>query len=99
MTRKYNFCAGPAALPEAVLKQAQQELLDWQSAGCSIMEMSHRSPEFVAVAENPAKDDVPEPGEMRAQDTEARGRPGRQPGMPRRRPFRSGSDVMGKRLR
>ncbi len=51
MTRKYNFSAGPSALPQAVLEQAQQELLDWRGHGLSIMEMSHRSPEFVSVAE------------------------------------------------
>ena len=41
--RAYNFCAGPAALPTAVLEKAQQELLNWQGKGLSIMEMSHRS--------------------------------------------------------
>lgn len=51
MTRAHNFCAGPAALPVAVLQRAQAELLDWQGAGASIMELSHRSPEFVGVAE------------------------------------------------
>lgn len=51
MTRKYNFCAGPAALPEAVLEKARDEMLDWHGAGLSIMEMSHRSPEVVSVAE------------------------------------------------
>lgn len=50
MARAYNFCAGPAALPEEVLKQAQADLLDWQGKGLSIMEMSHRSDEFVGVA-------------------------------------------------
>ena len=49
--RAYNFCAGPAALPTAVLEKAQQELLDWQGKGLSIMEMSHRSADYVAVAE------------------------------------------------
>ncbi|MFT4019890.1 MAG: 3-phosphoserine/phosphohydroxythreonine transaminase [Acinetobacter sp.] len=49
--RAYNFCAGPAALPTAVLEKAQQELLDWQGKGVSIMEMSHRSKDYVAVAE------------------------------------------------
>ncbi len=49
MTRKYNFCAGPAALPEPVLAQARDEMLDWQGAGLSLMEMSHRSPEVVGV--------------------------------------------------
>jgi len=51
MTRKYNFCAGPAALPESVLEQARDELLDWRQAGLSIMEMSHRSKEVVGVAQ------------------------------------------------
>ncbi|MFC6632057.1 3-phosphoserine/phosphohydroxythreonine transaminase [Microbulbifer taiwanensis] len=54
--RKFNFCAGPAALPEAVLLQAQQELLDWGGRGCSVMEVSHRSPEFVEVAERAEQD-------------------------------------------
>ncbi len=56
MSRKYNFCAGPAALPEAVLQQAQQEILDWHGVGMSIMEMSHRSDEFVAVASEAERD-------------------------------------------
>jgi len=51
MTRCHNFCAGPAALPEPVLQQARDEMLDWHGAGLSIMEMSHRSPEVVGVAE------------------------------------------------
>lgn len=51
MTRKFNFCAGPAALPEPVLQRAQEDLLDWQGAGLSVMEMSHRSIEFVRIAE------------------------------------------------
>jgi len=56
MSRAYNFCAGPATLPEAVLKQAQREMLDWQGSGMSVMEMSHRSDEFVAIAETAEKD-------------------------------------------
>jgi len=57
MSRSYNFCAGPAALPQAVLARAQAELLDWQSKGMgSIMEMSHRSKEFLAVAEKAEAD-------------------------------------------
>lgn len=52
MSRSHNFCAGPAALPEAVLLRAQEELLDWHGAGSSIMEMSHRGAEFVSVLEN-----------------------------------------------
>lgn len=54
--RLFNFCAGPAALPEAVLKQAQAELLDWQGKGLSVMEMSHRSEEFTRVAETAEQD-------------------------------------------
>ena len=49
--RAHNFCAGPAALPVAVLERAQSELLDWQGAGASVMELSHRSSEFVGIAE------------------------------------------------
>ena len=56
MTRKYNFCAGPAALPEAVLLKAQQEMADWQGRGLSVMEMSHRSKEFVGIAEKAEAD-------------------------------------------
>ena len=54
--RAYNFCAGPAALPTAVLEKAQQELTNWQGKGLSIMEMSHRSDDFVAVAEKAEAD-------------------------------------------
>ena len=50
MARKYNFCAGPAALPEPVLEQAKNELSDWRGRGLSVMEMSHRSKEFVEIA-------------------------------------------------
>ena len=50
MARAYNFSAGPAALPEAVLRQAQEEMLDWRGVGASIVEMSHRSAEFIGVA-------------------------------------------------
>lgn len=51
MTRLYNFCAGPAALPTAVLERAQQDILSYQGKGLSVMEMSHRSKDFVAIAE------------------------------------------------
>lgn len=51
MNRVFNFCAGPAAMPTEVLQKAQSELLDWQNLGMSIMEMSHRSGDYVAVAE------------------------------------------------
>ncbi|MEO6362852.1 MAG: aminotransferase class V-fold PLP-dependent enzyme, partial [Caldimonas sp.] len=49
MTRPYNFSPGPATLPEAVLRQAADELLDWHGTGMSIMEMSHRGADFMAV--------------------------------------------------
>ncbi len=50
MSRVFNFCAGPAALPEAVLLKAQADLADWQGCGLSVMEMSHRSDEIVSIA-------------------------------------------------
>ncbi len=56
MTRKYNFCSGPATLPVEVLEQAREELLDWQGKGMSVMEMSHRSAEFVSIAEEAERD-------------------------------------------
>ncbi|BBI50652.1 hypothetical protein HORIV_30730 [Vreelandella olivaria] len=56
MTRHYNFCAGPAALPVAVLERAREELLDYQGRGLSVMEMSHRSDEFIAIAERAEAD-------------------------------------------
>jgi phosphoserine aminotransferase len=52
MTRVYNFCAGPASLPESVLETARDDMLDWHGKGLSLMEMSHRSPEVVGVAEH-----------------------------------------------
>lgn len=54
--RAANFCAGPATLPTAVLEKAQAEMLNWQGMGVSVMEMSHRSPEFVAIAEKAEAD-------------------------------------------
>ena len=50
MARAYNFSAGPATLPEAVLRQAQAEMLDWNGVGASIVELSHRGAEFIGVA-------------------------------------------------
>ena len=50
MTRAYNFSAGPATLPETVLQQARDEMLDWHGVGASIVELSHRGPEFMQVA-------------------------------------------------
>jgi len=56
MSRAYNFCAGPAALPTDVLEQARQEMLDYQGMGLSIMEMSHRDKVFVEIAERAEQD-------------------------------------------
>jgi phosphoserine aminotransferase len=49
MTRVFNFSAGPAALPESVLRTAADEMLDWHGSGMSVMEMSHRGKEFIAI--------------------------------------------------
>ena len=56
MTRAYNFCAGPATLPAEVLQQARDEMLDWHGTGMSVMEMSHRSDEFVGIAKTAEQD-------------------------------------------
>ena len=50
--RVYNFSPGPAVLPEEVLLQAREEMLDWQGSGMSVMEMSHRGKEFMSIAES-----------------------------------------------
>lgn len=47
----YNFSAGPAMLPYSVLLEAQDSLLNWKELGCSVMEISHRSKEFMDLAE------------------------------------------------
>lgn len=51
MGRIFNFSAGPSTLPESVLLQAKEELLDWRGTGVSVMEMSHRGKEFMSIAE------------------------------------------------
>jgi phosphoserine aminotransferase len=51
VARVLNFSAGPAVLPEEVLRQAAAEMLDWHGSGMGVMEMSHRGPEFVSIAE------------------------------------------------
>lgn len=56
MPRAYNFCAGPAALPEAVLQQAREEMLDYQGTGMSVMEMSHRNQMVVELAARAERD-------------------------------------------
>jgi len=50
MSEVFNFCAGPAMLPKPVMKRAQTEFINWQQTGCSVMELSHRSKEFMALA-------------------------------------------------
>jgi phosphoserine aminotransferase len=49
MTRVFNFSPGPATLPEPVLRQAAEEMLDWNGSGMSVMEMSHRGKEFMSI--------------------------------------------------
>ncbi len=56
MKRAFNFSPGPAMLPEAVLKQAQKEMLDWRGTGMSVMEMSHRGKEFISIHAQAEKD-------------------------------------------
>jgi len=54
--RVFNFAAGPAALPLEVLEQARDEMTDWHGSGMSVMEISHRSKAFIAVAEQAESD-------------------------------------------
>ncbi|WP_339778414.1 3-phosphoserine/phosphohydroxythreonine transaminase [uncultured Methylophaga sp.] len=54
--RAYNFSAGPAMLPDDVMLTAQQEMLDWHGTGMSVMEMSHRGPEYTSIAEQAEAD-------------------------------------------
>ena len=56
MARVFNFSAGPAVLPEAVLRQAAAEMLDWRGSGMSVMEMSHRGKEFISIHAEAEKD-------------------------------------------
>lgn len=56
MSQVYNFSAGPAMMPEAVLEQAQQELLNWQNQGTSVMEVSHRGKYFMELAAQSVRD-------------------------------------------
>ncbi|MCF7821803.1 MAG: 3-phosphoserine/phosphohydroxythreonine transaminase [Mariprofundaceae bacterium] len=56
MARKFNFSAGPAMLPTAVIERAQQELLEWNGSGMSVMEMSHRGKEYMSIAAKAEKD-------------------------------------------
>lgn len=54
--RPWNFSAGPSALPESVLEQAAAEMLDWHGSGMSVMEMSHRGPEFTQICDEAEAD-------------------------------------------
>lgn len=56
MSRTYNFSAGPAALPEPVLRRAQAEMLEWGKAHASVMEISHRGKDFIAMAQKAEQD-------------------------------------------
>jgi len=56
MTQVFNFSSGPAMLPVEVLRRAEQELCNWQGLGTSVMEISHRSKEFIQVAEEAEQD-------------------------------------------
>lgn len=56
MTQIYNFSAGPAVLPKEVLEQAAAEMLDWHGSGMSVMEMSHRGPEFISIYRDAVRD-------------------------------------------
>ncbi|MEW6647222.1 MAG: 3-phosphoserine/phosphohydroxythreonine transaminase [Pseudomonadota bacterium] len=50
MARVFNFSAGPAMLPQAVIERARDEMLDWNGSGMSVMEMSHRGKEYMSIA-------------------------------------------------
>ncbi|WP_057831140.1 3-phosphoserine/phosphohydroxythreonine transaminase [Colwellia sp. TT2012] len=56
MSEVFNFCAGPAMLPTAVMAKAQQEFVNWQDTGSSVMELSHRSGIYIAMAEKAEAD-------------------------------------------
>ena len=56
MKRVYNFSAGPAVLPEEVLREAANEMLDYKGCGMSVMEMSHRSKAFAEIIETAEQD-------------------------------------------
>ena len=56
MARVYNFSAGPSVLPEVVLKEAAEEMLDYKGTGMSVMEMSHRSKAFEEIINEAEKD-------------------------------------------
>lgn len=56
MSRVFNFSAGPAALPDAVLERVRDDIPDWNGTGMTVMEISHRSKEFMAIADKAEQD-------------------------------------------
>ena len=56
MSRVYNFSAGPAVLPEEVLREAAEEMLDYKGSGMSVMEMSHRSKVYDTIIKEAEQD-------------------------------------------
>ena len=56
MKRVFNFSAGPAVLPDEVLRTAAEEMLDWHGSGMSVMEMSHRGKEFISICDQAEAD-------------------------------------------
>lgn len=56
MARVFNFSAGPAMLPQAVIERARDEILDWNGSGMSVMEMSHRGKEYMTIAARAEQD-------------------------------------------
>src|SRR5579862_2096061 len=56
MLKYYTFSAGPAMIPEEVLQKAQAEMLNWNNTGVSVMELSHRGPEFKQVLDQSEAD-------------------------------------------
>ena len=56
MSRVFNFSAGPAVLPEDVLRQAADEMMDYHGSGMSVMEMSHRGKVYDAIIKEAEKD-------------------------------------------
>ena len=68
MTRVHNFSAGPASLPEEVLRQAAEEMLDWRGSGMGVMEMSHRGKDYMSIhaeAENDVRELLAVPANYR----------------------------------
>ena len=56
MKQVFNFSAGPAMLPAAVMAKAQQEFINWRNSGCSVMEVSHRGADFIEIAAQAEQD-------------------------------------------